>query len=352
MKKLVFLLMGCGPGGIELQIPNIVNNLKDMEPIVYVIHGLRTNANNNIFAGTEINTNLGARRLPQSAFSLYRFARKNKDMIFHGFNIGPIFLMVLKIARVKKIIYGIRGTIYWRNGIQKLVFGLFWKMALSDKIKLISNSDYSARKFKELIWPQAKITKIYNAIDTERFYFKRSNYTVVPKKIIYVGRLAKGKNLYLWLDIAKLIGEYYLQTEFHIFGDGSLRNELKNYTQNIRVEGKVTFHGYIKDVEQAYKFGDLMIFLSDHESFGNVVVESIIAGTPVICSAIPSFQEIFKNYPEFLVNLDDNTADLVLQKISAYKDLTELTIKAQAEFVSLFNIENHIRQLRQIYNDF
>ena len=46
----------------------------------------------------------------------------------------------------------------------------------------------------------------------------------------------------------------------------------------------VTFTGYLQgeDLAEAYASSDLMVFPSATETFGNVVLESLACGTPVI----------------------------------------------------------------------
>jgi len=342
--------MGSHPGGIELQIPLLVGRLQDLEPVVYLVHGQRTKQNC-IFRNSGITPIRGAGKLPISAIRLFNFARHNRTAIFHAFNIGPLFLLMLRLAGVTKIIYSIRGTIYWKKKWQKHINKLLWKLALGDKVRIISNSDHSGAIFRQQICPQANIIRIYNPIDTDRFYLKREEYPELPRRIIYAGRLTPGKNLHLWIDAAQLIAEEYSQTEFHIYGDGALRRELEKYAEAKGLSGRIIFHGYIKEIEQAYREADLMLFLSDHESFGNVVVEAILAGVPVVCSDIPSLQEIFHDHPEFIVELSPDTPKAILHKISDYPTLTQATIKAQDEFKALYNVDNHINQLRKVYFD-
>lgn len=351
MPKLVFVLMGSNPGGVELQTPLLVNSLPEYKPEVYLIHGIRTRKRD-IFAGHDIKVNPGARKLPQSALCLFKYVRQNRNAIFHGFNIGPLFLIVLRMAGADRIVYSIRGTIYGRTLLKKLITSLLWKLAAVKKTSLISNSDFSADVFHRNICQGALITRIYNPIDVNRFYYKRKSYPEVPTRIIYAGRLGKGKNLLLWIKTAALIAKQNIQTEFHLYGDGDFKAELESAAIENGLQGRITFHGFTTSIEQAYQEADLMIFLSDHESFGNVVVEAILSGLPVICSAIPSLKEIFSRYTEFLVKLDEQTPRHILELIFSYDKLNKLTLQAQAEFVQIYSAKNHIQNLKKIYDAF
>lgn len=64
-----------------------------------------------------------------------------------------------------------------------------------------------------------------------------------------------------------------------IAGDGPLAKELRE-----TVPENVTFTGYLQgeNLAEAYACSDLMVFPSATETFGNVVLESLACGTPVI----------------------------------------------------------------------
>ena len=116
-------------------------------------------------------------------------------------------------------------------------------------------------------------------------------------------------------------------TEFKIYGIGLLEKELIEYSKKLKIEDIVYFMGHCDNVTAAYHDSDLILFLSERESFGNVVVESILCGTPVIASAIPSMKEIFGDYPEFLIELDDNLKENILLKIRNIEHLKMGTMK-------------------------
>lgn len=65
-----------------------------------------------------------------------------------------------------------------------------------------------------------------------------------------------------------------------IAGDGPLATNLRESVPKTNV----TFTGYLqgKDLAEAYACSNIMVFPSATETFGNVVLESLACGTPVI----------------------------------------------------------------------
>ena len=138
--------------------------------------------------------------------------------------------------------------------------------------------------------------------------------------------------------------------KFYLYGEGVLRNELENYSKQLNIQEHVKFMGFSNEIEKVYNDADLMLFLSDHESFGNVAVECILCGTPVIVSSIPSMKEIFRNYPDFLVDLDNSTAENIIMRMNSLGFLKKKAMSAQKEFYERFSLDTHLNNIKEVYN--
>lgn len=72
-----------------------------------------------------------------------------------------------------------------------------------------------------------------------------------------------------------------------IFGDGPLEDELRAYAQQLRIGDSVLFTGYVNDPHACYAMADLFVLSSISEGFGNVLVEAMEAGVPVVSTDAP-----------------------------------------------------------------
>lgn len=109
----------------------------------------------------------------------------------------------------------------------------------------------------------------------------REKYRINEKFIFtYVGRLAPEKDVNTLMKIAHSLPES-IKPNVHwlIIGDGPSKSEMVK-----KAPTNMTFAGYLagEQLAQAYSNSDLFIFPSPTETFGNVVLESLACGTPVI----------------------------------------------------------------------
>lgn len=98
--------------------------------------------------------------------------------------------------------------------------------------------------------------------------------------ILYVGRIAREKNLSLLMDSFKKLNKIYKeQIELIITGDGPELKKLKNNAPE-----NVIFTGFKKGLElsKIYASADVFAFPSVTETYGNVVIEAMASGLPVV----------------------------------------------------------------------
>lgn len=350
--KICLVHYSSAPGGIEVLIPEIIRMFPDTGFPVFVIRP-PVRGGINVYEHSSINVTYGSGNNFISAYKLWRFARRNRKALFHGFNTGPFFLLIIRLAGIRKAVYSVRGTLHYSNSFQKALRRYAWQIAAAPRYRFIANSDYTRDVFLGFLnLERLRVEVIYNPVSSDRLRLPQAKKSGKSLNIIYVGRLTEGKNLFRWLDMAVSIHKTRKDSRFFLYGDGPLKNELVEYSQSLGADGYISFRGFLTDIAEAYHQADLMMFLSEHESFGNVVVESIVCGTPVIASDIPSLREIFRNYPQFLVPTGDQIETVILEKVSNLDELRKLVPEAATEFRERFSMAQHINGLRQVYGNF
>jgi glycosyltransferase involved in cell wall biosynthesis len=104
--------------------------------------------------------------------------------------------------------------------------------------------------------------------------------------LLYVGRVAKEKRIDWLLDIVRA----YPDVRLAIVGDGPAREQLERDFLGT----PTVFTGYLRGEElaRAYASADIFIFPGANETFGNVVIEAMASGLPVVvpdCGGVLDF---------------------------------------------------------------
>jgi glycosyltransferase involved in cell wall biosynthesis len=142
------------------------------------------------------------------------------------------------------------------------------------------------------IWPGGVDCQIFHP-----YYDKRAvleQYGITKKYLLtYVGRLAPEKDVNTLMTIAKTLPPKANEhIQWLVIGDGPLREELQH-----EAPANMTFTGYLtgEQLAQFYSVSDLFIFPSPTETFGNVVIEALASGTPVITANSGGVKNMIKS---------------------------------------------------------
>ena len=104
-----------------------------------------------------------------------------------------------------------------------------------------------------------------------------------PPVIIGMGRLSPEKGFNTLITAMSLLQDQ--DAQLVIYGDGPERERLVALINTLGLTGRVSLPGYIGDPWQVYAQGRCFALSSDNEAFGNVVVEALASGLPVVATA-------------------------------------------------------------------
>ncbi|MCD1636367.1 glycosyltransferase [Martelella mediterranea] len=105
-------------------------------------------------------------------------------------------------------------------------------------------------------------------------------------RIITVGRIKAVKNHPLLLRAFAQLERPEARLMF--VGEGAGRDALLKLAKELGIADRVIFAGFQSDPTPFYKTADLFVLTSNYEGFGNVIVEALACGTPVVSTDCPS----------------------------------------------------------------
>jgi glycosyltransferase involved in cell wall biosynthesis len=148
----------------------------------------------------------------------------------------------------------------------------------------------------ELTWfffvPQKKVSVIYNGLNKIFLEEQKKDYHLnnIPQ-ILYVGGYGLMKGLpYLLMALEYLkLKDYCLD----IIGFGNEKKIIKLLSK-LRYTGEVKIVGFVfnENLIDFYTKSDLIVIPTLAEAFGNVLVEAMAVGTPILASNSGSFREL------------------------------------------------------------
>ncbi|MFJ2521833.1 MAG: glycosyltransferase [Pseudomonas capeferrum] len=187
---------------------------------------------------------------------------------------------------------------YQRKG-RRLFASLF-----SKRLSLLGVSDAVRDDMRRCLpqWPAERIQTLYNRIDIQALQAAlvpreaaRQALGLDPQAWIVgnVGRLHPDKDQATLLrGFAEALPGLPAGARLAILGKGRLEAQLKALAAELGIAGQVDFLGQVPDARRYFKAFDVFALSSDHEPFGMVLLEAMVAGVPLLATACGGAREV------------------------------------------------------------
>ena len=193
-----------------------------------------------------------------------------------------------------------------RNGIK---FGI----EQSDLVTSVSNA--LAQQTYDIVQPDKDIVTIYNLVRETEFETKhddslKSYYNIQPdeKVLIHVSNFRKVKRIDTIIDtFAKVRAEQ--PAKLLLLGDGPELMDMKAKAHEMNLQDDILFLGKQDWVSEFYQMADLVLLLSEKESFGLTLLEAMKTGVVPIGSNAGGIKEVIKHGETgYIVDVGDSDA--------------------------------------------
>ncbi|GFI44961.1 N-acetylgalactosamine-N,N'-diacetylbacillosaminyl-diphospho-undecaprenol 4-alpha-N-acetylgalactosaminyltransferase [Lachnospiraceae bacterium] len=137
---------------------------------------------------------------------------------------------------------------------------------------------------------EVPVSAIYNYADTDIIRRKMeespesdiAEFIKDSKVILNVGRLAPQKNQIGLIDQFGKLAEKHREVKLVIVGSGELHEKILEHIQERKLQDKVFLLPYCANPFPYYKMADVFAFSSDFEGLGNVLLEAMAVGLPIV----------------------------------------------------------------------
>ena len=176
------------------------------------------------------------------------------------------------------------------------------------------------------------------------------------KYFLYVGRVHPKKAIEN-LIIALYNNMAFLNSGFILKIAGDCDNNygrmLKCLANNLNLSNKVIFLGYIESKKKQILYANAYFtFMPSHtENFGNIVIESLAQGTPVVAAKGTPWEILEKKEAGFWVDNSPESLSKTINHILSLHDSAYNSLKENAEkFVREYDISENIEKWTNVYN--
>jgi glycosyltransferase involved in cell wall biosynthesis len=234
----------------------------------------------------------------------------------------------------------------WRNGRARLASRFAYGraravIAVSDPIRDLLITEYRV--------PAAKVKVVRNAVKPMRSRDRNGR----PGHIVgTIARLHPEKGIGFLLDAAPQIAAAVPDVRFALVGEGPLRDELEAQADLLGIADRVDFVGGRADARRLISGFDVLALPSVSEGTPLTIVEAMLAGVPVVASAVGGIPEQIEDRETGLLVSPGDTAALSAAVTQALTDPTlrqKVSRAARAHAESEFNHDDMVERIAATY---
>ena len=295
----------------------------------------------------------------QRCYRLHTLFQNRKYDVVHGFSLA---------AEVYTAVAGTWARVTYRFGSFRSIYNLSFRYRVLhyvvDKFLngWIVNSKAGAESLARCAGISArKIRILPNGVDAEAFYSPMSAKEAKARLglredsivILMIARLESSKNHQMFIQVAGKVGRQVPQVCFLAVGKGSLKNDLVNLAAREGLADKVLFLGQRSDVAEVLAAADISVLTTNYEGLPNAIVESMVAGKPILCTNYRGCEQILTHEINALISPCgdvDAFAEQLLRLISDPSLRNRLANNARQYAKIHFSPEAMARNLEGIYS--
>jgi glycosyltransferase involved in cell wall biosynthesis len=298
-------------------------------------------------------------------FGLLSLFKKERPDIIHlnSSKISGLGALAGRMAKVPKIIFTAHGFAFreeWRGAFQIKIIKFFSWLTVLLSHAVITVSARDEREALSFPFTRRKILLVRNGISEPEFLSKEEARKILCEKntenalwIGTIGELHKNKgHAYAIEALSKLPPTANIL--FFIIGEGEEKNALLEKIRENKLEEKVFLVGNKNNAAELLGAFDIFLFPSVKEGLPFTILESGLAGLPVIASAVGGIPEIITDMQTGILVRPKSSDEIIraLQYILHHeKESTEFGKKLRAVIKKDFSRNGMLRETEKVYTE-
>lgn len=154
------------------------------------------------------------------------------------------------------------------------------------RVIVVSERDAAVARRLRLARP-AHMTVIENGIQFSDYPWHAGLY---GRRLVYVGRLERGKGLERLLMVLTHLRQY--RWELTVCGEGHLRPRLEATARHLGLAARIRFTGWLDDVHPVLAAADCLVLPSDKEGLPYSVLEALACGLFAVVTSVGALDDL------------------------------------------------------------
>lgn len=227
----------------------------------------------------------------------------------------------------------------------------------SDAVTAVSES--LRKQTVEMLDIKKEMDVIYNFINENEYYPRkvtelRNQYQIneSAKIMIHISNFRRVKRVQDVIDTFKIVNES-IPSKLLLIGDGPEFSDMSLHVNELGLEKEVQFLGKQNNVSDILSMADLMLLMSEKESFGLVLLEAMACGVPGIGTNVGGIPEVLTHDETgYIVELGDvqQAADYAVQLLSNTEKQEQFSKAAIEHVRDCFSSDKIVNQYEKLYD--
>ena len=208
--------------------------------------------------------------------------------------------------------------------------------------------------------PAYRVVRIYNGIELGQYhpdaqYGNLKKEWGIPQDVPLIGAIGrmvwqKGFNYFIKAvpDIVRVVPE----ARFLLVGDGSLKDKLRMKSEELRVQDKVVFTGFRRDIKRLLSAIDILVIPSLLEGFPMITLEAMAMAKPIVATNIDGIKEQITNEQNGILITPKDHAALAIAIIGLFRNkerAQKLGLSARKKVEQEFSVEKMVAETEKVY---
>lgn len=286
--------------------------------------------------------------------------------IIHAHSLGPLGTLGLILAKTRRVPFVFSYHMMIMEYVHYLFGGRILKpWILKRFVRFYCNlADWiivpSTKLENELrSWGVKKpISVVPNGVDLSKFngdgqyLIKRGYVKKGDRVLLYVGRIAKEKNLGFLIKLFPKIQKIYPKMKMVIVGDGPELGKLKKMVP--ASQHSIVFTGLVmpSEIAEVYACGDIFVFSSKSEVHPYSILEALAGGLPIVVLKDDAHEKMIRDgYNGYICDSQDSFAEAICKIVNSgsTEKFGENSKKiAKKHFSAEISLKNHFEVFNKV----